>query len=334
MGWVHSIVSVLDRIGVFSDASVDAVVTTMAPPSGVGLEDIVGFFSSESVEVWRECFRVLKPGAHLLCFAGTAWDLVSLGIRAAGFENRDTIAGIGTPAWEPILVFRKPLSGTVAENVLEHGTGVLNIDGARVSTKDNLDGGAYASSGGRQDSVAAAGMMAAGKTVGVEFEQPKGRWPTNVIFIHHAECVLAGVKKVAGIVAGNTSAVRRSGVHSEAKGHQTIGREQPVTHYADAEGKETVADWQCHPTCSVKILDGQSGELKNGGHLRASATQKIDNDIYNSGFTRVQDTNFAGDSGGAYRYFPQFEPRTDLMSWLTTLVCPEGGMVVDPWGGG
>jgi site-specific DNA-methyltransferase (adenine-specific) len=37
------------------------------------------------------------------------------------------------PAWEPIVLARKPLIGTVAENVLEHGTGALNIDGCRVS---------------------------------------------------------------------------------------------------------------------------------------------------------------------------------------------------------
>ena len=45
------------------------------------------------VAVWREIFRVLKPGGYLLAFAGTrTFDLMSIGIRAAGFENRDTIA--------------------------------------------------------------------------------------------------------------------------------------------------------------------------------------------------------------------------------------------------
>jgi site-specific DNA-methyltransferase (adenine-specific) len=39
------------------------------------------------------------------------------------------------PAWEPIVLARKPLRGTVAQNVLEHGTGALNIDGCRVGTE-------------------------------------------------------------------------------------------------------------------------------------------------------------------------------------------------------
>lgn len=46
-----------------------------------------------SIAVWKEVFRVLKPGAHLLSFGGTrTFDLISLGIRMAGFANRDTIA--------------------------------------------------------------------------------------------------------------------------------------------------------------------------------------------------------------------------------------------------
>jgi hypothetical protein len=48
------------------------------------------------------------------------------------------------PAYEPIIIARKPLEGTVAANVLKYGTGGINIDGCRVGTEDNLSGGAYA----------------------------------------------------------------------------------------------------------------------------------------------------------------------------------------------
>ncbi len=93
--------------------SIDAIVCD--PPYGLGtkeptIENIIAYLKGEealdtkgdfmgrdwqlpSVECWRECFRVLKPGGHLLAFAGTrTWDLMALGIRAAGFESRDTIA--------------------------------------------------------------------------------------------------------------------------------------------------------------------------------------------------------------------------------------------------
>lgn len=79
---------------------------------------------------------------------------------------------------------RKPLIGTVAENVLTHGTGALNIDGCRVQTDDDLNGGAYAEVGGRAESQSlhgGTGMNVAGKTVGRDFVQPSGRWPANLI---------------------------------------------------------------------------------------------------------------------------------------------------------
>jgi site-specific DNA-methyltransferase (adenine-specific) len=103
------------------------------------------------VETWAAVFRVLKPGGHLLAFSGTrTYHRMVCAIEDAGFEVRDQIGwtfgsgfpkshnagnGWGTalkPAWEPIVLARKPLIGTVAENVLKHGTGAINIDGCRV----------------------------------------------------------------------------------------------------------------------------------------------------------------------------------------------------------
>lgn len=55
-------------------------------------------------------------------------------------------SGWGTalkPAYEPILLVRKPLMGTVASNVLKYGTGAINIDGCRVETTDNLSSGRW-----------------------------------------------------------------------------------------------------------------------------------------------------------------------------------------------
>ena len=99
--------------------------------------------------------------------------------------------GLGTalkPAWEPIIVARKPLQGTVAANVLAHGTGALNIDACRVATTDNLNGGAYSKGSrgadlpGAKRSSAAAGMFAEdGGRLRGQYENPAGRWPTNVV---------------------------------------------------------------------------------------------------------------------------------------------------------
>jgi DNA modification methylase len=99
-------------------------------------------------------------------------------------------SGWGTalkPAWEPIIVARKPLEGTVAANVLKHGTGAINIDGCRVETADDLNGGAY-SAGGRSQPMpgdirasAALGMFNPGAKPEKTYQQPPGRFPANLI---------------------------------------------------------------------------------------------------------------------------------------------------------
>lgn len=79
------------------------------------------------------------------------------------------------PAFEPIVVARRPLIGTVAANVLAHGTGALNIDGCRIGTTETL-GRAKAGWGN-----AAVGADDYGNfnSIGVTVEG--GRWPANVI---------------------------------------------------------------------------------------------------------------------------------------------------------
>lgn len=80
------------------------------------------------------------------------------------------------PAFEPIVVGRKPLAGTVAANVQEHGTGALNIDGCRTGVGSPVPGG-----GGGEHSARSAGIL--GESVPGNLSEPhtSGRWPTNVV---------------------------------------------------------------------------------------------------------------------------------------------------------
>lgn len=84
------------------------------------------------------------------------------------------------PAWEPIVLARKALIGTVAENILEHGTGALNIDASRVGLSDSDDprlGGE-----GTWSSAKMAKNIYEGGYAGVRVgSSPLGRWPANVI---------------------------------------------------------------------------------------------------------------------------------------------------------
>lgn len=103
-------------------------------------------------------------------------------ITAPATEAARQWQGWGTalkPAWEPIIVARKPLIGTVAENVLTHGTGALNIDGCRIgtfvnSTPSGMDrlNAANATQGYRPGTYEKGPVPPSGK---------EGRWPANVI---------------------------------------------------------------------------------------------------------------------------------------------------------
>jgi DNA modification methylase len=88
------------------------------------------------------------------------------------------------PAHEPIVVARKPLIGTVAENVLTHGTGALNIDGCRVPVDPNTDASQLRtmSRGQRIDDTSGQvwGLSKSGGDV-PQVVRPEGRWPANVI---------------------------------------------------------------------------------------------------------------------------------------------------------
>jgi DNA modification methylase len=143
------------------DSCVDAIVTD--PPYSLSLAgkawDSFGDGETgapEAFERWTarwatECRRVLKPGGHLLAFGAprTFHRLVS-GVEDAELEIRDQLlwifaqgmpksrhlpGGLGTtlkPAYEPILLARKPFDGTTSENLQRHRTGALNIDATRI----------------------------------------------------------------------------------------------------------------------------------------------------------------------------------------------------------
>lgn len=194
----------LKVLGELPENSIDSIVTD--PPYGLAFMGQRWDYSVPSAEVWRECLRVLKPGGHILAFAGTRTQhRMAVNIEDAGFEIRDMVAwvygqgfpkslnldgewqGWGTalkPALEPVTVARKPLTGTVAENAQKWGTGALNIDGCRVG--DSIE---YASGGfperrnrpprdSRREPIGTV-FARSGKTL--EMKSVSGRWPANLI---------------------------------------------------------------------------------------------------------------------------------------------------------
>jgi len=83
----------LDRLKELDDNSVDSIVTD--PPYGLSFMGKKWDYDVPAVNIWEECFRVLKPGGHLLAFAGTRTQhRMAVNIEDAGFEIRDMIAWV------------------------------------------------------------------------------------------------------------------------------------------------------------------------------------------------------------------------------------------------
>lgn len=318
----------LDKLKELEDNSVDSIVTD--PPYGISFMAKKWDYDVPSVEIWKECMRVLKPGGHLLSFAGSrTYHRMAVRIEDAGFEIRDQIMwiygsgfpksmdiskqidkragaerevigvkqntydgsirnndkhappselsnigkwglndtphnqpltapatdeakkwnGWGTalkPAHEPIVMARKPLTGkSVTDNVIEWGTGGINIDDSRIPTTDNLGGGAVN-----------------GSVLDIEgFDRP---------WMHDEEKMKEFGEKMK----------------QKVEHAQTLGR-FPANIIFDEE--------------AGKLLDEQTGELKSGdtpGKYKGWGK----NGIYGSAENELNHTYY-GDTGGASRFF-------------------------------
>lgn len=147
---------------------------------------------------------------------------VHVAFTAPATEAARQWQGWGTalkPAWEPIVVARKPLVGTVAENVLAHGTGVINVGGCRIETADNLNGGAYAKAPTERAEMW--GADAGNSWVrGGEFVQPTGRWPANLIHDGSDEvlALFPQAKGQQGAVTGDEPSAKTLNTFSEFAG--------------------------------------------------------------------------------------------------------------------
>lgn len=157
------------------------------------LKEILGFPDEMDAEVWRLNGRKGQPGAawferevtgtqevpHGHAFAGPVYGgdsrNITANITAPATEAAQQWDGWGTalkPALEPITLARKPLSGTVAQTVLEHGTGALNIDASRIGTEDvrhTVRGGGKNTEAWRTGK----GNLVTGSA--------SGRWPANLV---------------------------------------------------------------------------------------------------------------------------------------------------------
>jgi DNA modification methylase len=370
----------LDVLPTLETNSVDSIVCD--PPYELGFMgktwDKSGI--AYSIELWKQCLRVLKPGGHLLAFGGTrTWHRLAVAIEDAGFEIRDNIAwlygsgfpkshniskaidktagvertvigrnpnsrenatkdntlyelgtvgktdfitsattaeaqqweGWGTalkPAHEPIVVARKPVEGTIAENVLKHGVGGLNIDGTRIGFADDDK----PSAGNRTATFGTQETQSGGDGSGGYKANNVGRWPANIILDEFTAELLD----------------EQSGISKS-----------PPTYTRKADGFDKTSYGIGEAAGKVSINFGDSG-----GASRFFYVAKANKKDRNEGLDElpIQRPDLRTSTGmGTFEqkgvqpqrnFHPTVKP-TQLMQYLIRLVTPDNGVVLDPFAG-
>lgn len=190
------------------------------------------------------------------------------------------------------MVARKPLAGTVAANVLEWGTGALNIDGTRVGGEPWKP--VAPNAGGRSGGV----MGKATEHPGGE-PHTAGRWPANTVLTHAAGCQQVGTGTVQ---AGDPDRFAKT----DGGAFAAFSQSAPVVRTGNLDGTETVPVFVCAPGCPAADLNQQSGTTKGSGKRVEKARPR--NNGIGLGDTTVRTgkanspDNF-GDGGGASRFF-------------------------------
>ena len=361
----------LDRLKEIPDNTIHSVVTD--PPYGLSFMGKAWDKSVPSVEVWKECLRVLKPGGYLLAFAGTRTQhRMAVAIEDAGFEIRDMIAwvygsgfpkshdipkgidkikgveklrtfksknpadrpcnhekgetstgwaspprpdktnphsaeakqweGWGTalkPALEPITVARKPFNTTVAKNVLEWGTGGINIDGCRVGSEGGTAKGSKPD--GNSNGIYGAGLHGDGGKTTLD----KGRFPANLIH--------DGSDEVVDLFPKSKSVSSKRGGVSKNKVYGSFS---------------DIDTYEC-------------GFNDSGSAARFFYCVKASKKDRNEGLEHFKDKEWR-DEGACIpeRKNRPFKPSknnhptvkpTELMRYLCRLVTPPGGVILDPF---
>ena len=263
------------------------------------------------------------------------------------------------PAIEPIILAQKPLDGTVANNVLAHGVGGLNIDACRVSTDDDTS-----RPPGRDGGNATWDLSSRSEP---SVSHSAGRFPANVLLDEHAAKEMDKQSGAAGAHGPRSGRGTGEGV----TGWMTPGTR---AHPNDSGGasrffpvfksEEETPETKGRFPANVLLDEHAAAEMdEQSGH----SVSKVD--TTRNGKDEAQATWGLGrtgsalrghnDSGGASRYFPVFKyqakaPKKErpvieredgskiqhatvkplaLMEWLVSLIVPPGGVVLDPFAG-
>jgi DNA modification methylase len=448
----------LDKLKELDDNSIDSIVSD--PPYGLSFMGKKWDYDVPSQAIWQECMRVLKPGGHLLSFAGSrTYHRMAVRIEDAGFEIRDQIMwvygsgfpkshnigkavdkkggqsigwfgqwlrdwreennitqkeiaklfpsktggltgcvanwelglniptteqfntivenfdlpfksieelereilgtkssacfgneerhtigasksvevditkgnseweGWGTalkPAHEPIVMARKPFKGTVADNVLEYGTGAINIDDCRIAPDDAFVKHIEKYSD-RDVGVNGTPQSMFGNTHGkMVYGNVEGRFPANIIFDEEAGKILdeqsGDIKGMASQNCNNQTLYGGNAMNAS----QTT-RSGFKQGYNDKGGASRF--FYCPKASKKDREEGMNGLVKKA-NVFMSPDSRMDKDQYERTSPGMERFKTEPKSN----FHPTVKP-TDLMQYLIRLVTKKGGVVLDPFMG-
>jgi DNA modification methylase len=334
-----------------ADDSVDSVVTD--PPYGLSFMGKKWDYDVPSEDIWRECLRVLKPGGHLLAFAGTRTQhRMAVRIEDAGFEIRDLIAwvyGSGFPKSLDVSKAIDKAAGVAFDAVPAAGVGFMNAEGSGGYnvTKNQLARKGESTEAARQWQGWGTALKPALEPITMA-RKPLGEKTVAANVLAHGTGALnidssriptdpsvddprlgGGGTWLSDKMAKN---VYEGGYAGERVGSSTLGR-WPANLIHD--GSDEVVGLFPSVKAGVAVRkNGVSNEIAYGGNIG-----RLPIGTPNLGY---------GDSGSAARFFycpkaskadrdadnnhPTVKP-TALMRYLCRLVTPPRGIVLDPFMG-
>ena len=228
-------------------------------------------------------------------------------------------SGWGTalkPAWEPILVARKPLIGTVAENVLRHGTGGINVDGCRVGTEGGTcrDGKADKPNDAGWENMRGHGIATLAS----------GRWPANVIHDGSEEVVGLFPERDGGCFPGRTAKAPKFNGTTFNGGKEYKGAvDAPPRQMADTGSAARF--FYCAKASKADRDEGCEG-------LPQTIKQSVAHGDKRHGTLPYTNEPREMKPRPRGNHHPTVKP-TALMRYLCRLVTPPGGVVLDPFTG-
>lgn len=330
----------LQHLKELPDECVDAIITD--PPYGISFMNKKWDYSIPSVEVWKECLRVLKSGGHLLSFSGTrTYHRMAVAIEDAGFEIRDTIMwlyGSGfpkssicalKPACEPIVLARKPIKeSSVIKNIEKYGVGGLNIEDCRIEHNEELK---ITQRGERQSETWKEGSGFKNEVNNLASPNPKGRFPANIILDEESAVMLdeqSGISKsVKSKRGGNVNTGGGRYQWQEGKnekfikedayecGFNDIGGASRFFYVAKANKKERDLGCDAIDEKPMRYEDNSSKSLE----------------IFSNQYTESSgNPTGRGQTTPRRNNHPTVKP-IKLMEYLVKLVTKEGHVVLDPF---